>query len=103
MFPVLVDSKVFVLGLSQLTEAQRKALTAQAEANKVSDDADPLADNNDVANDLVKKGLIKPVQLTSDVSLTPTGKVRKIFAIYFLLLDNYNHSWIIIFVDAMYF
>lgn len=76
-------------GLSQLPEVQRVALKAQAEANKVSDDADPLggADDSDSkrgkeneevrkTNDLIKKGIIKPVQLNSDVTILP-GKVSR--------------------------
>lgn len=79
--------------MSQLPEAQRIALKAQAEANKVSDDADPLGgttdgpdmngktigkENDEVrkANDLIKRGIVKPVQLNSDVTILPSNKVR---------------------------
>lgn len=71
-----------LLGLSQLPEAQRIALKAQAEVNKVSDDADPLGETTDAkqnedmkANDLIKRGIIKPVQLNSDVTILPSNKV----------------------------
>lgn len=76
--------------MSQLPEAQRIALKAQAEANKVSDDADPLGgttdesdmngkENDEVrkANDLIKRGIIKPVQLNSDVTILPSNKVSE--------------------------
>lgn len=77
------------------------ALKAQAEANKVSDDADPLGDtetadvkgdkeNEDVRkpNDLIKRGIIKPVQLNSDVTILPSNKVscRERRAVFFKLL-----------------
>lgn len=78
-----------IAGLSQLPEAQRKALRAQTEANKVSDDADPLGDaagdlngkdgkeNGGSASGrtLIKRGLVKPVQLNSDVTILPSNKV----------------------------
>lgn len=87
---------IVCLGLSQLTEAQRVALKAQTEVNKQSDDADPLrgvdsemeteegvkseekdADDESAskANDLIKKGIVKPVQLNSDVTILPSNKV----------------------------
>lgn len=70
-----------------MPEAQRKALRAQTEANKVSDDADPLGGAGDLngkegkenggrkTNDLIKRGLVKPVQLNSDVTILPSNKV----------------------------
>lgn len=91
----MVQSVIIVncSGLSQLTEAQRVALTAQTEVNKQSDDADPLRgidsemdteeknaddDKNTIkTDDTIKKGIMKPVQLNSDVTILPTSKVRK--------------------------
>lgn len=68
-----------------MPEAQRKALKAQTEANKVSDDADPLGESADLngkedadvrkTNDLIKRGIVKPVQLNSDVTILPSNKV----------------------------
>lgn len=70
-----------------MPEAQRKALKAQTEANKVSDDADPLGSASDSdgksgkengerkSNSFIKRGLVKPVQLNSDVTILPSNKV----------------------------
>lgn len=78
-------------------------MKAQTEANKLSDDADPLRgienemetdegtakekpaaarakkEKDDVSktNDLIKKGIVKPVQLNSDVTILPSNKVFK--------------------------
>lgn len=75
-----------------MPESQRKALRAQTDANKVSDDADPLGgtemeakeleaedgnqdDDTTKPNNVIKKGIVKPVQLNSDVTILPSNKV----------------------------